>query len=153
MCWDIEKTFFVQFQEFLGTVLFSERVMNRIHFSVFLLSFCFSITMNSFLPGIIVHYTLFVLQAGDFVLSHAWWPTNLQPPCILDSLANFSQMQNRQEVQFLGSTDFLPLSWRQNSNIQEMYNLFSNRGCEWVQCHFATRRFPGILTVDLFEIS
>lgn len=67
----------------------------------------------------------------------------LQPPCILDSLANFSQMQI-QEVQLLGGTDFLPLTWRQNSNIQEKYDLFSNRACECVQCHFVTRKFPGI---------
>lgn len=45
------------------------------------------------------------------------------PLCILDSLANVSQTQNRQEVQFLGNTDFLLLTWRQNINIQEMYNL------------------------------
>lgn len=80
--WDMEKTSLVQFpQEFLGTVLFSERVIKRIYSSVFFFSFYFSITMNSFLTGIIVHYSsLYSSQVGlSWVLPNG---QQLQPPCM-----------------------------------------------------------------------
>lgn len=113
-------------QEFLGTVLFLERVIGRIYSTLFLFSFYFSITTNSFLPGIIVHYTLCIPVRWVYFEPDGQ-QTCIMPPCTLDSLANFSQMQNRQKVQLLGNTDFLPLTWRQYINIQEMYNLAT--GC------------------------
>lgn len=139
--WSISTGIFWQY------FVFGKSDKKNLFLSFLTLFLYFCITMNSFLPVVFDHYTSFVLQSGDFVLSHAWWQTNLQPPCILDSPANVSHMQNRQGVQFLGNAGFLPLTWRQNSNIQEMYHLFSNRASEWVQSHFVRRKFSGISTI------